>query len=54
VFQAFLACQMVINPMSRAQSPKTMLVIVPEDAEDRDVGENLGDCRLGRDCVRGG
>jgi len=58
MFQAFRACQMVMTPMSRAQSPKTMLVIVPEDAEDRDVEENLGDCRgigsSGSECVRGG
>ncbi len=58
MFQAFLACQMVMTPMSRAQSPKTMVVIVPEEDEDREVGEKLGDCRgsgsLGRDCVRGG
>jgi hypothetical protein len=49
---------MVMTPMSRAQSPKTMVVIVPEEDEDREVGEKLGDCRgsgsLGRDCVRGG
>ncbi len=46
---------MVMTPMSRAQSPKTMVVIVPEEDEDREVGESLGDCRgigsLGRDCV---
>lgn len=44
--------------MSRAQSPKTMLVIVPDDAEDREVGENSGDGggigSIGMDCVRGG
>ncbi len=49
---------MVMTPMSRAQSPKTMVVIVPDDAEDREVGEKLGDCggigSIGRDCVRGG
>ncbi len=58
MFQAFLACQMVMTPMSRAQSPKTMLVIVPDDAEDREVGENSGDGggigSIGMDCVRGG
>lgn len=49
---------MVMIPISRAQSPKTMLVIVPEDAEDREVGEKLGDGggikSLGMGCVRGG
>jgi len=49
---------MVMTPMSRAQSPKTMVVIVPEEDEDREVGESLGGCggigSIGRDCVRGG
>lgn len=49
---------MVITPISRAQSPKTMFVMVPEEGEDREVGENSGGCRgtalLGRDCVKAG